>query len=106
MNYYKLKEDNTIEQYTTIPDGEPVPSFIEDEFTPTSRNIIRLHDGTLAFEDETDMEAEAAAIAAQKAEQERLASLPTLDDRVENLEAENESMNDMILGLVEVIDNL
>lgn len=29
---------------------------------------------------------------------------PTLDERVQTLEAENESMNDMILGLVEVID--
>lgn len=70
MNYYKLTKDNTIEQYTTIPDGDPVPSFIEEEFTPTSRNIIRLHDGTLAFEDETDMDAEAAAVAEIKQEAE------------------------------------
>lgn len=31
---------------------------------------------------------------------------PTLEERVQALEAENESMNDMILGLVEVIDNM
>lgn len=86
MNYYKLKEDNTIEQYTTIPDGEPVPSFIEEEFTATSRNIIRLHDGTLAFEDEVDKDKEAKAVALQK-EMARIAQLqPTNEERISALE--------------------
>lgn len=86
MNYYKLKEDNTIEQYTTIPDGEPVPSFIAEEFTATERNIIRLHDGTLAFEDETDMDKEAKAVALQK-EMARIAQLqPTNEERISALE--------------------
>ncbi len=83
MNYYKLKENGTIEQYTTIKDGDPVPSFIAEEFTATERNIIRLHDGTLAFEDEVDKEAEAAAVAEQKAEMERIAAMPTTEERIE-----------------------
>lgn len=44
--------------------------------------------------------------AEEEAEQKRLASLPTPEQRIAFLEAENESMNDMMLGLVEVIDNM
>ena len=33
-------------------------------------------------------------------------TVPTNEERIATLEAENESMNDMILGLVEVIDNM
>lgn len=99
MNYYKLREDNTIEQYTTIPDGEPVPSFIEEQFTATERSIIRLHDGTLAFEDEVDMKAEEKAVAKQN-EQIRVSQLqPTIEERMSATE-------EMLLAMVEENERL
>lgn len=46
------------------------------------------------------------AVENKKVEPLPIDTTPTLEERMQTLEAENESMNDMILGLVEVIDSL
>lgn len=57
--YYRLKEDGTFLDYTSFEDNASVPSFIKEVYTETDRKIIKLTDGSFAFEDEVNLEEEA-----------------------------------------------
>ena len=67
MFYYTLK-DNKIEQFAEIQ-GK-APKFMAD-WHKTNDKIIRLNDGSLAFEKDVDLEAQAN----EKVEQERIAEI-------------------------------
>lgn len=60
--FYRLKEDGKILDYTefnVIRDEQGnvtnVPAFIQEQYIETERKIIRLVDGSFAFEDETNL---------------------------------------------------
>jgi hypothetical protein len=64
--FYRLKENGTILDYTEIEkvyDEEGnvtnIPAFIREQYTETERKIIKLTDGSFAFEDEVNLEEEA-----------------------------------------------
>lgn len=57
--YYRLKEDGTFLDYTSFEDDANVPAFIKEQYQETDREIIVLTDGSFAFKDSVDLEAEA-----------------------------------------------
>ncbi len=64
--FYRLKENGTILDYTefdVIYDEEGnatnIPAFIREQYIETERKIIKLVDGSFAFEDEVNLEEEA-----------------------------------------------
>ena len=57
--FYRLKEDDTILDYTSFEDTANVPAFIKELYTETERKIIKLVDGSFAFEDEVNLEEQA-----------------------------------------------
>ena len=84
--YYRLKEDGTFLDYTSFEDNANVPAFIKELYTETDREIIVLTDGSFAFKDTVDLEAEAK----RKAEKEfaetkkaKLAELKNIRDTEE-----------------------
>ena len=54
--YYRLKENNKILDYTVFGDTANVPAFIKELYIETDRKIIKLVDGSFAFEDEVNLE--------------------------------------------------
>lgn len=64
--FYRLKENGTILDYCEFEDDKDVPAFIKEQYQETDRIIIKLSNGSFAFEDETDIEAEAQAKAAKE----------------------------------------
>lgn len=87
-----------------------VPAFIREQYIETDRKIIRLTNGTLAFEDEVDQDAEALAKlekakkekgAEMKAERDRLQETPLqygekwFDYNKESLQKLNEARDDL-----------
>ena len=57
--YYRLKEDGTFLDCTSFEDNANVPAFIKELYQETDREIIVLTDGSFAFKDTVDLEAEA-----------------------------------------------
>lgn len=53
--YYRLNEDNTILDCVSFESDADVPAFINELYTKTERKIIRLTDGTFAFEDTVNL---------------------------------------------------
>lgn len=63
--FYRLKEDGKILDYTEIDvirdkEGNAinVPAFIKEQYIETERKIIKLVDGSFAFEDEVNIQGE------------------------------------------------
>ena len=108
--YYRLKEDGTFLDYASFEDNANVPAFIREQYTETDRKIIMLTDGSFAFEDEVDQEAEALAKLVKakdekgvemKAERDRLQETPIqygekwFDYNKESLQKLNEARDDL-----------
>lgn len=57
--YYRFKDNGEILDCCEFGDNAEIPVFIQEQYTETDRKIIKLIDGSLAFEDEVDQEEEA-----------------------------------------------
>lgn len=86
--YYRLKEDNTILDYTSFDDNANVPAFIKELYTETDREIIVLTDGNFAFKDTVDLEAEAKRKAEKEFNEAKTAKLVELKSTRDTLEVE------------------
>ena len=82
--YYRLKEDNTILDYTSFEDNANVPAFIKELYTETDREIIVLTDGSFAFKDTVDLEAEANRKAEKEFNEAKKAKLTEVDQWTAN----------------------
>lgn len=69
-----------------------------DDYIESSRDVIAIGN---KFVYADDKDAIAQAEQEYKAEQERIANLPTTEQRVTELEQENEALNDTMLELIE-----
>ena len=84
--YYRLKEDGTILDYTEIEvirdeegNATNVPAFIKELYIETDREIIVLTDGSFAFKDTVDLEAEAKRKAEKEFVEAKQAKLQQVD---------------------------
>lgn len=77
--YYRLKEDGTFLDYTSFEDNANVPAFIKELYTETDREIIVLTDGSFAFKDTVDLEAETKRKAEKEFNEAKQAKLQEVD---------------------------
>ena len=77
--YYRLKEDGTFLDYTSFEDNANVPAFIKEQYQETDREIIVLTDGSFAFKDTVDLEAEAKRKAEKEFNEAKKAKLTEVD---------------------------
>lgn len=86
--YYRLKVDNTILDFTSFEADTNVPSFIKELYTETDRKIIKLVDGSFAFEDEIDIDEEARKRAEKEFVEAKQNKLTEFKSTRDNLEVE------------------
>ena len=86
--YYRLKEDNTILDYTSFEDNADIPAFVKELYTETDREIIVLTDGSFAFKDTVDLEAEAKRKVEKEFNEAKQAKITSLKSTRDTLEVE------------------
>ncbi len=52
--FYRLKENGEILDFCEFEDDMEVPAFIQEQYQETDRKIVRVYNGALKFEDETN----------------------------------------------------
>ena len=86
--YYRLKEDGTFLDYTSFEDNQKVPAFITELYIETDRKIIKLTDGSFAFEDEVNLDEEARIKAEKEFNQAKANKINELKNIRDTLEVE------------------
>ena len=112
--YYRLKKDGTFLDYTSFEGNAIVPAFIREQYIETERKIIKLVDGSFAFEDEVNLaeeekrrrakefaDAKNSKTTSMKEERDRIQELPIeyngkfFDYNKESLQKLNEAKDDL-----------